>query len=136
VKHLAETTAQATDDIRARIERLNAGSRDATTAIEQVTQAVAVVESTQSVIAAAVEQQSTTTNELSRSVESLARTSSDITHTIATVRESANTTARDADLSRGSAAEVQTLVNELGQLLDSSMPSRANPAGPSNPASG
>jgi methyl-accepting chemotaxis protein len=122
VKHLAETTAQATDDIRARIERLNTGSRDATTAIEQATQAVAVVESTQSVIAAAVEQQSTTTNELSRSVDRLARTSSDITHTITTVREAANTTARDADRSRRSAAEVQTLVNELSQLLDSPSP--------------
>ena len=124
VKHLAETTAQATDDIRARIERLNTGSRDATTAIEQATQAVAVVESTQSVIAAAVEQQSTTTNELSRSVDRLARTSSDITHTITTVREAANTTARDADRSRRTAAEVQTLVNELSQLLDSPSPTR------------
>jgi methyl-accepting chemotaxis protein len=120
VKHLAETTSQATDDIRAKIERLQDGSRRATAAIEQVTDAVGVVESSQTIIAAAVEEQSATTNELSRSIEQLARTSSVITRTITTVEEAAKTTAVDADRSRRSAAEVQTLADELSQLLESS----------------
>jgi hypothetical protein len=82
-----------------------------------VTHAVAVVESSQSVIAAAGDQQSTTTNELSRSVERLARTSADITVAIETVSAAVRSTAVDADHSRRSAAEAQILTNELSQLL-------------------
>jgi methyl-accepting chemotaxis protein len=118
VKHLAETTRHATEDIRARIERLQAGSRDAATAIEQVTGAVAVVESSQSVIAAAVDQQSSTTDELRRSIDRLARMSADIMAAIDTVTGAAKSTAIDADQSLRSAAEVQTLTDELSQLLN------------------
>jgi methyl-accepting chemotaxis protein len=120
VKHLAETTTRATDDIKSKIERLQSGSRDATAAIEEVTRAVAVVETTQNVIAAVVAEQNATTDDLGRSVDRLARTSSDITETIATVRESAKTTASDANRSQRSAAEVQTLADELSRLLHSS----------------
>jgi len=57
---------------------------------------VAVVESTQNVIASVVGEQSTTTNELGRSIDGLAETSGEITATIEVVRESARTTATDA----------------------------------------
>jgi methyl-accepting chemotaxis protein len=119
VKHLAETTTKATDDIKNKIERLQDGSRDATAAIEEVTRAVAVVESTQTVIASAVGEQNATTDDLGRSVDRLARTSSDITTTIEAVRESARVTAADADRSAHSAAAVQILADELSRLLHS-----------------
>jgi methyl-accepting chemotaxis protein len=120
VKQLAETTARATDDIKRKIERVQGGSQDATVVIEQLTQAVAVVESAQTVIATAVEEQSATTNELTFNVERLARTSSDITRTIAEVRTAAEDTARSSDGSERSAAEVRMLADELDQLLESS----------------
>jgi methyl-accepting chemotaxis protein len=117
VKHLAETTATATDDIKVRIDRLQEGSRGAAGAIGQVTRAVAVVESAQDVIAAAVEQQSATTSQLSQSVDRLARTSTDITRTINALLEVTRSTAQDANQSRQAAAEIQNLVDELNQLL-------------------
>jgi methyl-accepting chemotaxis protein len=117
VKHLAETTTKATADIRTKIERLQGGSRDATAAIEEVTRAVAVVESTQNVIASVVGEQSTTTNELGRSIDRLAETSGEITATIEVVRESARTTASDANRSSRSAEAVQALADELSRLL-------------------
>jgi methyl-accepting chemotaxis protein len=117
VKHLAETTAQATDDIKTRIDRLQDGSHGAATAIEQVTNAVAVVESAQTVIAAAVEEQSATTNQLSTNIDRLARTSNDISQTIAAVLDLTRATAQDADRSVVTATEVQTLVDELNEIL-------------------
>jgi methyl-accepting chemotaxis protein len=121
VKHLAETTTKATDDIKVKIDRLQGGARDATAAIEEVTEAVAVVENTQSVIANVVSEQNATTDDLADSVGRLARTSNDIESTIEAVREAARSTAADADRSSTSAAAVQTLADELSRLLQNSV---------------
>ena len=118
VKQLAETTAAATSDIQAKIERLQDRSRDATIAIDQATEVVAVVESAQSGMAAAVEQQNATTNALGNSADRLSQISTDITQAMAAVDAEAQTTVHGAARSKASAAEVGALADQLNHLLE------------------
>jgi len=117
VKELANSTSRATDDIRARIDRLRRDSADATVAVDEVARVVSGVESSQSVIAAAVEQQDATTDEIGRSLDVLTRASAEITQTIGSVAEAARRTADDAGSSLGASTAVAEVATDLGALL-------------------
>ena len=66
VKQLAQETAQATDEIGARIQAIQAQSRDAVSAINMILGIVKQIDQTQAAIASAVEEQTATSAELSR----------------------------------------------------------------------
>lgn len=68
VKELAQQTAGAIEDIRQRIESIQSSSRDATTAVQQICEVVSGVRQVSRSIAAAVEEQSVTTQEIARNV--------------------------------------------------------------------
>ncbi|WP_026423955.1 methyl-accepting chemotaxis protein [Actinokineospora inagensis] len=72
VKELAQQTATATEDITRRIKAIEQGSAEATSAIHQIGQVVSSICDTQTVIAAAVEEQTATTAEMSRNVHETA----------------------------------------------------------------
>jgi methyl-accepting chemotaxis protein len=68
VKELATQTATATADITARIDAIQTGAAAATTAINEIADIITEINHTQAAIAAAVDQQTATTSEISHSV--------------------------------------------------------------------
>ncbi len=68
VKDLAQETAKATEDISKRIEAIQADTSGAVEAIGQISDIIGRIDDYQTTIASAVEEQTATTNEMSRSV--------------------------------------------------------------------
>jgi methyl-accepting chemotaxis protein len=67
VKHLAETTADATSNVTTTMRQIETGSQGAVSSMHQVTETIAGMSSRQQSIAAAVEQQTSTTRAISAS---------------------------------------------------------------------
>ncbi|HWS33059.1 MAG TPA: methyl-accepting chemotaxis protein, partial [Actinoplanes sp.] len=68
VKDLAQETSRATDDITKRITSIQAETEQAVEAISEITEVVARINDYAATIAAAVEEQTATTNEMARNV--------------------------------------------------------------------
>jgi methyl-accepting chemotaxis protein len=78
VKELARATAEATGDIAHRVEAIQADTEQAVEAISRITEIIAQVNQYQLTIASAVEEQTATTNEMSRGVADAATGSGEI----------------------------------------------------------
>ena len=78
VKNLAQATATATGDIIQRVEALQTDTGAAVAAIERITQVIGRINDIQATIASAVEEQTATTNEMSRSLSGVVTASSQI----------------------------------------------------------
>lgn len=117
VKELAKETAKATEDISQKIEAIQTDTKGAVAAIAQIGNVIGQINDIQNTIASAVEEQSATTNEISRNLAEAAKGGVEITRNITGVAEAARTTtsaATDTQKSaqglEGMAAELQTLV--------------------------
>lgn len=117
VKELAHETARATEDIGRRIEAIQSDTTEAVQAIADISAIIAQISDTQTTIASAVEEQTATTNEMSRSVSEAAAGSTEIAHTITDVAraatentEAVSSTSRAADKLAGMASGLQQLV--------------------------
>ena len=73
VKELAQETAKATEDIARRIEAIQADTSGAVDAIGRIDEVIGQISDYQTTIASAVEEQTATTNEMSRSVNEAAQ---------------------------------------------------------------
>src|SRR5436853_254450 len=82
VKELAKETAKATEDISRKIEAIQADTRGAVAAIEQIGKVINQINDLQNAIASAVEEQTATTGEISRNVGEAARGSNEIAQSI------------------------------------------------------
>jgi len=78
VKELAKETARATEDISHKIEAIQSATRSAVTAIDDIRKIINEINDIQHTIASAVEEQTATTNEMSRNVTEAARGSTEI----------------------------------------------------------
>jgi methyl-accepting chemotaxis protein len=117
VKELAKETAQATEEIGARIEAIQADTASAVLAIAQISTVVKQINEYQSTIAAAVEEQSATTNEIDRSVTEAAGGSKEIASNIQGVAEAARLTSQGtADMQKAS-EELSRMASELQLLI-------------------
>ena len=85
VKELAGETARATEEITRRVEAIQADTTGAIVAIGEISTIVASINDYQLTIASAVEEQTATTNEMSRSVNEAATGSGEIAATITRV---------------------------------------------------
>ncbi|GAA3292454.1 hypothetical protein GCM10020218_067340 [Dactylosporangium vinaceum] len=94
VKDLAQETAKATEDISRRVQAIQADTAGEVAAIEQVTQVIARISDYQTTVASAVEEQTATTAEMSRSVTEAAFGTGQIAANITGVAEAANTTSQ------------------------------------------
>lgn len=92
VKDLASQTGDATENIGSRITQIQADTAEAVSAIERISAIISSINDFQTTIAAAVEEQSATTNEMSRSVQSAAEGAQQIAQNIASVAEGADHT--------------------------------------------
>jgi len=78
VKDLAQETARATEEITRRVDAIQADTTGAVAAIGEISKIIASINDYQLTIASAVEEQTATTNEMSRSVTEAATGSGEI----------------------------------------------------------
>ncbi len=117
VKELAQETAKATDDISRKIATIQADTDGAVAAIGQISAIIGQINDYQTTIASAVEEQTATTNEMSRSAGEAAMGSTQIAENIGGVAHAAATTQAGVDESQRAASELATLSAELNQLV-------------------
>ena len=92
VKDLARETAKATEDIAQRVQAIQADTEGAVAAIDRISAIITAINDHQATIASAVEEQTATTNEISRSVSEAALGAGEIAGNITGVAVSARTT--------------------------------------------
>ncbi|MCU1693819.1 MAG: Methyl-accepting chemotaxis protein [Frankiales bacterium] len=117
VKDLAQETARATKDISARIEAIQADTASAVDAIGRISAVIGQINDYQTTIASAVEEQTATTNEMSRSVAEAATGSTQIAATITGVAEAAASTTTGVGQSQRAAEQLAQMSAELNQLV-------------------
>jgi len=117
VKDLARETAKSTGDISQKIEAIQSDTRSAAAAIATISSIISQIYEIQSMIAAAVEEQTATTNEISRNIAQAARGSSEIAMNITGVATAARQTSVGATDTKKSAAELSRMAGELQALV-------------------
>ncbi len=118
VKDLAQETAKATEDISRRIEAIQGDTTGAVEAIGQISAVIDRINDYQTTIASAVEEQTATTNEMSRSVAEAATGSTQIAANITGVAQAAAETTDGVGESQRAAAELARMSGELTQLVE------------------
>ncbi|MGA3107025.1 MAG: methyl-accepting chemotaxis protein [Terriglobales bacterium] len=116
VKELAKQTAKATEDISHKITAIQADTKGAVSAIATVGGVINQINEISSTIAAAVEEQSATTNEMTRNAGEAATGAADISANIAAVAQAAegtSTRARDSEMAAQEMAEVAAHLSSL-----------------------
>jgi methyl-accepting chemotaxis protein len=109
VKELAQETAKATEDIARRVQAIQGDTGAAVTAIGEISQIVAQISDRQTTIASAVEEQTATTSEMSRSVQEAAGGTGQIAENIVGVSGAAEATTQ-------ALAQTRTAVDELSRM--------------------
>jgi methyl-accepting chemotaxis protein len=117
VKDLAQETARATDDISRRIGAIQDETEQAVVAIGEITEVTARINDHAATIAAAVEEQTATTNEMARSVAEAASSANDIAGNITGVAQAADATATGATETQTTAQELARMAEELHQTI-------------------
>jgi methyl-accepting chemotaxis protein len=117
VKELAKETAKATEDISHKIQAIQGDSKGAVTAIGEIGTVIQQISDIQTVIASAIEEQSATTNEISRNLSEAAQGSTDITRNITGVAQAAESTTTGATNTQKSAQALEHMAAELQSLV-------------------
>ena len=118
VKELARETGRATDDIRQRIDTIQADTGMAVEAISEITAIINRISDFQNTIASAVEEQTSTTTEIGRNVAEAATGSSEIARNITQVAEAAQSTAEGAANTQQAAQELARMASDQQRLVD------------------
>ncbi|HXR42943.1 MAG TPA: methyl-accepting chemotaxis protein [Acidothermaceae bacterium] len=118
VKQLAEQTAAATESVSATVRAMQSGASGAVEAISNITRTIDTVSETQHSIAAAVEQQTISANEIGRSATEAARGATDIADNIAALVDAARATAYAGAHARTTAAEFTDLADAFRAITD------------------
>ncbi|MBA2956191.1 HAMP domain-containing protein [Nocardioides sp. MAH-18] len=111
VKELAQETARATEDIARRVEAIQADTTGAVDAMAEISTVIGSINDYQLTIASAVEEQTATTNEMSRNVAEASTASGEIAANINGVSAAAQTTT-------AALAHAQTAIGELAQMSE------------------
>jgi methyl-accepting chemotaxis protein len=118
VKALAQETARATEDIAGRVDLIQSDTQAAVAAISQISQIIEDVNSFQTTIASAVEEQTATTAEISRSVTDAAGGSVEIAQDIGSVSDAARSSSEGIADARKAAEDLSRLSVDLRRLVD------------------
>ena len=112
VKDLAQETARATEDISRRVTAIQADTNDAVAAIGLIGQIVGQINDYQMTIASAVEEQTATTNEMTRSIAEAATGSTEIAANITDIAGGANNTVSQLETEQVPLVEKLTTFSE------------------------
>jgi|GEM_PF-4268645 len=118
VKSLANKTADATENINARIDQIQGDIQEAVTAIRDIVEVINQIHDTQNTIATAVEEQSVTTNEIGRVVSQAAHSSQEIILTISQTADIAEQTNLSAANTENAAKELNRIAQDLQELIN------------------
>jgi methyl-accepting chemotaxis protein len=117
VKELAKQTAKATEDITSKITGIQKDSTSAVDAVAAIGQTIEKLNGIAGAIAASVEEQSATTNEVSRVVQESARGVLNITDNVKVVSQSASETLVGANQVLTAAKSLSELASRLEELV-------------------
>ena len=117
VKELAKETAKATEDIGKKIEAIQSDAAGAVNAIREISEVIDRISDIQATIASAVEEQTATTNEISRSVSEAATGANDIAADVTRVASAASDTQQGAQTTLQSATELSDMATQLKTLV-------------------
>ncbi|MEO8725937.1 MAG: methyl-accepting chemotaxis protein [Acidobacteriaceae bacterium] len=134
VKELAKETAKATEDIGRKIEIIQSDSRAAVEAISAIGDTIGRISGLQTTIAGAVQQQTQTTNEISRSTSDVANGSGEITRSITEVAAAAQSTSDGASYTERAALELSRMATEMQEFVSRFHYGEAVPAVPARAA--
>ena len=95
VKELAKQTARATDDIRAKIEAIQADTKGSVEAISTISSIINQVNDFSTIISSSVDEQTTTTGSIAVNISEGARGSSEIAQNISGVAQAALSTSTE-----------------------------------------
>jgi methyl-accepting chemotaxis protein len=118
VKELAKQTAKATEDISRKINAIQTDTQGAVEAIGTIGGVIGQISDISGTIATAVEEQSATTNEMTRNVADAAKGSGEITRNIEGVSEAARGTSSSAQESQKAANELAEMAAQLRDLVE------------------
>ncbi|MBT0771701.1 methyl-accepting chemotaxis protein [Kineosporia sp. J2-2] len=118
VKELARQTAEATVDVTTRVNAIKADTDDAVSAIVAIGDAIERVSSFQEAIAGAVEEQSSVTSEMTRSVQLVTGGGTQISAGIGEVKDTVASTLKAVGSSREAARTLDENARELTRLVE------------------
>ena len=117
VKELAKETARATEDIEAIIESIQTDTRSAVGAISQIGDTVNEINSIQATIAKSVEEQMSTSQDISRSVQSAATDCGEVAQNVLHAAGAASNAREAAQQSSVAVDGLSSMAGELQQLV-------------------
>jgi methyl-accepting chemotaxis protein len=117
VKELAKQTAKATEDIGRKITAIQTDTKGAVEAIGTISDVIIQINGISGTIAAAVEEQSATTIEMTRNVNEAAKGAGEISANIGGVAEAANGTSARAQESQRAAQDLVEVAAHLNSLM-------------------
>ncbi|GIF13728.1 methyl-accepting chemotaxis protein [Actinoplanes teichomyceticus] len=117
VKELAQETARATEDISRRVQAIQADTAGAVTAIGEITTVIAHINDYQATIAAAVAEQTATTERMSRNVAMAASGAGDIAANITGLATATQVSTEGIAQSQQAVTELSTMAHNLQNLV-------------------
>lgn len=118
VKELAKQTAKATEDISRKINAIQTDTKGAVEAIGSIGTVIHQINDIAGTIATAVEEQSATTNEMTRNVADAAKGAAEISANIGGVSDAAHGTSNSATESQKAAHELAGMATQLHSLVE------------------
>ncbi|CCG42370.1 Putative methyl-accepting chemotaxis protein (fragment) [Magnetospirillum molischianum DSM 120] len=118
VKHLANQTARATEEIVSQVGAVQSATDDTVKAIVSIVERIEEINQIATTIASAVEEQSAATNEIARNVQQAAVGTQEVSNTIVGVSEIANQTGGGARQVLSSSKSLLTQSNDLKHVVD------------------
>ncbi len=117
VKELAQETARATEDISKRVEAIQADTAGAVEAISQISSVIGEINDFQATIAAAVEEQTATTNEMNRNVAEAASGTQGIAAAISGLAAGTQETNQRVTDAQAASADLARMSGELQEAV-------------------
>jgi methyl-accepting chemotaxis protein len=117
VKELAKETAKATEDISQKIDAIRNDTRESVEAIAAISTVINQINDISNTIASAVEEQTATTNEMTRNITEAAKGSSEIAQNIVGVATAAKSTTEGASNTSHAAVELSKMSTELQAVV-------------------
>jgi methyl-accepting chemotaxis protein len=117
VKDLAQETARATEDITGRIKAIQDGSDGASAAMRRIEEVIGQLTDFSNTVAAAVEEQSATTNEMTRSINDAARGAGEVQASFSAVAQVTTATSSSAMASQKAADDLTGLAVRVNGMV-------------------
>jgi methyl-accepting chemotaxis protein len=117
VKELAKQTAEATEEISQKIEAIQSRTGMASESIAEVSDVIQQIDNIQQTIAAAVEEQTSTTTEIARNINEAAKGGSEIGSSMTNMTQAANDASQGAQNTLQSSQSLSEMASTLSNLV-------------------